>query len=103
MAADIEPQKNKLLDIDKDFGSQLFRLLNNFIRHNHDEKEYIVNLSKMELEEIYDDTYQMWLLAKLRLDNIERKKEFLKLIKHLQIAKLYNFRNLTLLVISVGE
>ena len=74
MADDIELDKKKLKEINPKLQSQLFGLFNNFIRHNPDNNEYIKSLSDGELENIYDDIYQMWLLAKLELDNIERKK-----------------------------
>lgn len=74
MADDIELDKINLKEINPKLQSQLFGLLNNFIRHNSDQNEYIKSLSDDELENIYDDIYQMWLLAKLELDNIERKK-----------------------------
>lgn len=73
MANDIELQKTKLKGINKTLQQNLFAYLNNFIRHNNYNDKYISILTDKELEEIYDDTYQMWLLAKLELDNIERK------------------------------
>jgi len=33
------------------------------------------------VEECYDDIYQMWLIAKLGIDNIERKKRVEAVLK----------------------
>ena len=53
------------------------------IRHNNIEGknavEYVKNLSDEELEEWYDETYQMLLLCFLEYDNIERSKRIIKL------------------------
>jgi hypothetical protein len=83
MANDIELQKTKLKGINKTLQQNLFAYLNNFIRHNSDNDKYISTLTNKELEEIYDDTYQMWLLAKLELDNIERKTRVSKVLNSL--------------------
>jgi len=49
------------------------------IRHNNIEGknaiEYVKNLSNEELEEWYDEIYQMLLLCILEYDNIERNKK----------------------------
>lgn len=74
MADDIEPERNKLRSINRTFESNLFQMLQKFVRHNNEEKPYIKGLSPDELEACYDDIYQMWLLAKLEIDNLERKK-----------------------------
>jgi hypothetical protein len=52
-----------------------------FVRHNNEENPYIKSLSKEELENIYDDIYQMWLLAKLEIDNLERKNRVVEILK----------------------
>lgn len=80
MADDIEPQRKQLKSINTTLESQLFQMFQKFVRHNNEENPYIKSLSKEELESIYDDIYQMWLLAKLEIDNIERKKRVVEIL-----------------------
>jgi hypothetical protein len=49
-------------------------MLQKFVRHNNESNPFIKGLALKELEKCYDDIYQMWLLAKLEIDNLERKK-----------------------------
>ena len=72
---DIEPQRRALDKINDSLSNSLFQMLNKFVRHSHEKTPFISTLSDLELEKIYDDIYQLWLLAKLELDNIERKKQ----------------------------
>ena len=79
----LEPQRKGLEAIDKQFASDLFYAFNNFnIRHNNIDqtgpkyKKPIGNLSKEQLEYWYDETYQMCLLAFLRLEHVDRKNNF---------------------------
>ena len=75
MADWIEPKEKELAEVDKRLKTNLFSNLNNFnIRHNNSDKT--AHLTDAELEEIYDDTYQLWLLAVLTLDNRERQKKY---------------------------
>lgn len=74
MADDIEPQRKILNGINKTLSDNLFQMLQKFVRHNNEDNPYIKGLSPDELESCYDDIYQMWLLAKLEIDNLERKK-----------------------------
>lgn len=74
MADDIEPQRKVLNGINKTLADNLFQMLQKFVRHNNEDNPYIKGLSPEELESCYDDIYQMWLLAKLEIDNLERKK-----------------------------
>ena len=83
MADDIEPQRKVLNGINKSFTDILFQMLNKFVRHNNNDNEYISTLSPKELETCYDDIYQMWLLAKLEIDNIERKKRAEETLKQI--------------------
>lgn len=73
MADNLEPDRNKLNGINKNFTSDLFQLFNSFIRHNKENK-FITNMSKGEVEDVYDDIYQMWLLAKIQLEQANRSK-----------------------------
>lgn len=74
MADDIEPDRKKLNGINSTLSNHLFEMLNRFVRHNNSDNEFISSLSDEELESWYDDIYQMWLLAKLELDHLERKQ-----------------------------
>lgn len=82
LANQLEPQEKKLNQIDATFKSELFFALNNFnIRHNNvdpsDKRYYkkaVAEMTDEELEHWYDETYQMCLLAFLRIDHLERKK-----------------------------
>lgn len=79
----LEPRRPELAQLDSGFASDLFYAFNNFnIRHNNVDpngtkyKKPVGDLTKEQLEQWYDEVYQMCLLAFLRLDHIERKKNF---------------------------
>ena len=83
LADDIEPERNKLRGINRTLEGNLFQMLQKFVRHNNEENPYIKGLSPDELEACYDDIYQMWLLAKLEIDNLERKKRVEEVLKNI--------------------
>lgn len=75
-----EPIRGELKKYNKDLESNTGYLLNKMnIRHNNLEGKnaipYVQKLSKEELEEWYDEIYQMLLLCILEYDNIERTKK----------------------------
>ena len=77
----LDGSRKMLTNIDKSLSSDIFTLLNNLnIRHNNitpetkDYRKVVENMHLEELEEWYDELYQMILLAKLELNNIERTK-----------------------------
>ncbi len=74
LADDIEPQRNKLNSTNKTLAGNLFQMFQKFVRHNNSDNPYISSLSPKEVEDYYDDIYHMWLLSKLEIDNMERKK-----------------------------
>lgn len=80
MADDIEPQRKVLSSINNTLSNNLFQMFQKFVRHNNEENPYIKSLTKEALENIYDDIYQMWLLAKLEIDNIERKNRVVEIL-----------------------
>ncbi|MBQ7171045.1 MAG: hypothetical protein IJR89_02080 [Clostridia bacterium] len=80
LADQLEPQREKLKQINSSLESDLFFLFNNInLRHNNSDsggKNYILFIAKRkdsEIEHWYDDTYQMCLLAFLELDHLNRK------------------------------
>ncbi len=81
LADDIEPQRGVLNSINKTFAGNLFQMLQKFVRHNNSENPYISSLSSNEIEDCYDDIYQMWLLAKLEIVNLERKQRVETVLK----------------------
>lgn len=78
----LEPKRPILKQINSQMESDLFFLFNNInLRHNnsdHTNKGHyhsrIEAMNDEEIEEWYDDTYQMCLLAFLELDNLDRKE-----------------------------
>lgn len=88
LADDLESKQDDLKRIDTSLKNDLFFLFNNLnIRHNNIDStspEYHQEIEEMpekSLEEWYDDTYQMCLLAYMTLDNIERKTKVKQLRK----------------------
>lgn len=84
LADKFEPIRGELKKVDKDLESNTGCLLNKMnIGHNNVEGknaiEYVKNLSDEEMEEWYDEIYQMLLLCFLEYDNIERSKKISKL------------------------
>lgn len=87
----LEPKESALSGIDNQFKSDLFYLLNTLgLRHNNLDPEgkqykaFVANMAEEELEHWYDETYQMCLLAFLRIEHIERKKAINELKKKVE-------------------
>lgn len=79
----LEPRRMDLETVDRQFASDLFYAFNNFnIRHNNIDpsgpkyKKNVGDLTNEQLEEWYDEVYQMCLLAFMRLEHIPRKQRF---------------------------
>ena len=85
MAEDIEIERKELNNINKSFTSDLFQLMNKFIRHNNSDNIYISQMSDSELEKVYDEIYQMWLLAKMKLEHAKRSGYISELIKDINV------------------
>lgn len=81
MADDIEPIRSKLNEINKSFTSDLFQLFNIFIRHDTSDNKKIAEMTDKAIEKVYDDIYQMWIIAKLMFNHIERKQRISSLLK----------------------
>lgn len=80
MADDIESDRAKLRNVNKTLESQLFQMMNKFIRHDQAKTPYISTLEPKELEQCYDDIFQMWLLAKLEIDHYEERSNRITLL-----------------------
>ena len=93
--ANLLESKSKLLhNIDSSLKDDLFYLFNNLnIRHNNigkDSKNYKRFVSEMSFEQIeewYDETYQMCLFAFLEIEQYERRKKFARLKENIEKTK----------------
>lgn len=84
LADDIEGDRQKLRNLNRTLETQLFQLLNKFVRHDQTQTPHIATMKPQEIEECYDDIYQMWLLAKLEIDHYtDRKNRIAGLIEKL--------------------
>lgn len=80
----LEAKRKPLAQIDRAFCDDIFYLFNNLnLRHNNVDasiknnfRKAVADMPEEELEHWYDETYQMCLLAFLRLEQADRKKEF---------------------------
>ena len=86
LADQLEPKRAELATINKELASNVFFMFNNMnIRHNNSTegdknyKEVVAKMTQDELENWYDETYQLCLLAFLELDNVERTKKVAQL------------------------
>ena len=82
LGQELEPRRKELLQIDKDLEDGIFFMLNNLnLRHNNkskNDKNYkaaVAKMNKKNLEEWYDELYQMMLLARLELEQAKRKEK----------------------------
>lgn len=87
----LEPQRQRLSTINSTLEDNVFFLFNNVnLRHNNADSEgkkyipFVAGLKENEIEQWYDDTYQMCLLAFLELDNVERKTRIKQLKQDVQ-------------------
>ena len=88
LADKFEGKKKQIKSINNTLASEIGCLLNKLnIRHNNVEGEkaeaFTQQLSPEELEEWYDDTYQLLLLAFLEEDNMKRRQKVKDLQKQL--------------------
>lgn len=91
-ASFLEGKRENLKKANKILENDLFFILNNLnIRHNNIDpslssnyKPYIANMSADDLEELYDETYRMCLLAIMELEHCKREKLIEKLKDHLK-------------------
>ena len=89
LADKFEPMRGELKKVNKELESNTGYLLNKMnIRHNNMEGknaiEYVKNLTNEELEEWYDETYQMLLLCFLEYENIERNRKISEIKKAIE-------------------
>lgn len=95
LASLLEPKRAQLAKSNKKLEDNVFLMFNKMqIRHNNkalqDKGKYnevVAKMSDEELEEWYDETYQMCLLAFLELDNVERNKKVDELKQQIENAR----------------
>lgn len=84
LADKLELEKNELKSVDAQLHSDLFYLFNNInIRHNNPKNVNSVNILGKELEEWYDYTYELCLLAFMEIEHKEHKSKVSELKKKL--------------------
>ena len=91
LADKLEPLRSKLKQASASLESDLFLLLNSVnVRHNNSDSSgnkyisYVAAMKEEEIEQWYDNIYQMCLLAFLELDHLDRKKSIEQLKKDIQ-------------------
>lgn len=84
----LEPQQKKLKEINNTLATDLFNCFNNLnIRHNNADKSsskynpLFETISDSALEYLYDEVYQLCLLAFLEIDNVKRKQFIEEMLK----------------------
>ena len=83
LGAELEPLRKKLKELNGTMEDTIFFMLNSLnLRHNNCNvedkakyKKYVADMTDIELEEYYDELYQMILLAFLLLDNVDRSNK----------------------------
>lgn len=100
LADKLEHDRDNLKSINKTMETNLFMLFNKMnLRHDNCSEgsskyvEYVAHMSKRDLENWYDETYQLCLLAFLELDNIERNKKIADLKNKIGKEKTENQKN----------
>lgn len=91
----LEGRKREITDINSALYNTITGALNNLnIRHNNiarENKSYyheaVADMPQEELEQHYDDLYQLILLAILEIDNVVRKREMNALIQRVSAKK----------------
>lgn len=90
----LEAERRKLSSINSTLEDNLFYAFNNLnIRHSNIDvnspkyKKYVDEMPIDELEQWYDELYQMCLLAFLEIDNLERKKRFNELKNQIESTR----------------
>ena len=83
LGTELEPRRKELQTLNKQLSEDIFFMLNNInIRHNNRNpkdpskfKKFVSKMDDAQLEEWYDELYQMMLLAILLLDNADRSSK----------------------------
>ena len=91
LADKLEPKRAKLKQVSGSLESDLFYLLNSVnVRHNNADQggknyiHFVADMKDGDIEQWYDDMYQMCLLAFLELDHLERKERVKQLKEDIQ-------------------
>ncbi len=89
----LEGRKEQISGINQSLYNNITGALNNLnIRHNNTSPENrstyhraVAEMSEKELEEHYDDLYQLILLAFLEMDNVQRQRDMKDLVKRINL------------------
>lgn len=83
----LEPKRNQLKEINGSFATDLFNCFNNFnIRHNNKDKStshynpLFETITDSALEYLYDEIYQLCLLAFMEIDSIDKKRSIKEML-----------------------
>ena len=86
----LEPRRNELKQINPKLETQIFQLFNKMnMSHNNNDPStknfvpYIATMKKNEIENWYDEIYQMFLLSMLELEHLKRKPKLDELLENI--------------------